>query len=283
MNSKIIGLVLCVLMLVCTSNVVAVPDGYVWVDGASNDWNTVASWVYYSTFAPAAEVPAPDAAFAAVLADLTAFGGGPVAQMPVISAPATTATTELYVGYGPTGQANLDIQAAGSLTLTGTAVAGLEMVGLGGGDGIINVDGTLNAAGITSAAGAGSVGLVTIGGNVTTTGYAVAAQDAGSTGVITVENGGTLNSGLGPMIGNGGHGTLNIDQGGTLASSENLAVGSGSVGIANIDGVATMTGTNYVGLGGGNGTETISATGSLSSADTRIGDGAGATGVLNVA
>ena len=91
-----------VALLVIGTNTMAVPDGYVWVDGVAppgNDWNIVSNWVYYSTFTPAAEVPAPDALFTAILADLTAFGGGPVANMPVISAPATTSTTEVYVGY----------------------------------------------------------------------------------------------------------------------------------------------------------------------------------------
>ena len=270
MLKKLFLLIITLTML--TSNIFAVTDGYVWV-GGDTDYNQNYNWVYYTGFAPASEVPPSDAAWIAILADLTAFGAGPVANMPTISNAAPD-TTIFFVGYGQTGQSTLSVANGGSVN-TASVYVGYPFPDFGGGDGILNVDGTLVSTGDVVSGQAADSGIPSVGDiNVGATGNIsannVIAGSAGGTGTVDVAAGGEISANMisaenGTFTINGSinattdiktttlTGIININNGGIATAGVNVYNNGGSMNVASggtLSGVGIISQTGSIDIAG---------------------------------
>lgn len=278
---------------------------YAWTGIISSEWGLAGNWSYYDLgFSPAHEAPAEDAEFVAIIADTTIFHGGVVVNQPTITSGTTATSTTTYVGYGPTGQATLNIQENATLNTAHLSV-GMSMYDgngdfVGGGDAIVNLGGNLTSSeniaigngaasrGVINVANSGSLtaeGIISETGSLNVSGNAHSNGDfiTRTSGTITVNSGGTISSEVN-LISYGG--AITVNSGGTLNSGAGILAGNGAetTGLININGTATTNSWDTIaGWEGADGTINIGETGSLSTKSLIAGAYDDSIGTINIA
>jgi T5SS/PEP-CTERM-associated repeat protein/autotransporter-associated beta strand protein len=218
-----------------------------------------------------------------------------------------SATAGSMTAYSNSGSMNFsNTSTADNATITNTGAGGTFFIGSasGGNATLVNSGASsfFDFSGLTnggttagSIAGNGAIYLgantLTVGSNDTSTTFSGAIQDGpnGYGGNLTKVGLGTLtltgaNTYKGETIVSGG--TLDV-AGGSLSSDFNFSVGKAGTGALNItNGAAVSVYTSFIGVTGGTGTATVDGFGSgatwTSGNSIFVGEGAGATGTLNV-
>ncbi len=239
--------------------------------------------------------------------------GGATGVLNVGSAGSLTTTGEFNIGVGS--------GSVGTATINGTASTGQISVGRNGGTGALTISGAgssvvttgNNASVIIGNGGTGDLyisgGSLTVGsannsnlevgngagslGHVHQTGGTISYGSWVSMGLgsntataIWDISGGNITSSAGFEVGSDGIGTMNISGTASIATNGyNLGLRNGSLGTVNMTGGAIAS-TGQVVIGGGQtagtGVFNVSAGTVSSASETRVGQGTGATGTLNI-